>query len=303
MPKHRLTSPEKTPSPAPAAKRVRIPTEKVRAADAEKVHTKAKKSIPSKSANKTVISTEPLAEKDKLPPSNEDEGTTASKPDRRTRVEDVDDNGDDWEDVYEVDEDGRRVKAAPEPKKETADEELSRSSVVMYTAYSRTHVDRVSKTWTSVVYAFYKPDVAIVEDNEGHRAHVFRCVNRGCKHQVKRWLHRGDQYSTGNLRKHVKSCFGEEALQRATDSGSVGKAREGVKTYLRSGDLTTSFKRCGKGSVTYSVRQHTATETRYVSIQYSDQRIHMGRTAQRLYAGSLRASVPLQSWRIARSRS
>ena len=142
-----------------------------------------------------------------------------------------------------------------------------------------------------------------MESSTGHRAHVFHCANWGCKHQVKRWLHRGDQYSTGNLRKHVKSCFGEEALQRATDSGSVGKAHEGVKTYLRSGDLMTSFKRSGKGSVTYSVRQHMATKTQYMSIQYSDQMIHMGRTAQRLYAGSLRASVPLQLWRITHSRS
>lgn len=126
---------------------------------------------------------------------------------------------------------------------------------------------RLSKEWTSPVYAFYKAQVTIDED-KGRRAHVFHCANRGCDVSIKRWLDKKDRHSTGNLRKHVKVCFGEEAMGCADSAGSASKAREGVKKYLRSGDLTMSFTRSGKGKVTYSVRQHTRAETRYVTASH-----------------------------------
>lgn len=81
---------------------------------------------------------------------------------------------------------------------------------------------------------------------------------------MKCWLNKKDKHSTSNLRKHTKSCFGEEALRSADELGSVSHAHEGMKAYLRSGDLTTLFVRTGKGKVTYSVCQHTRTETRYI---------------------------------------
>ncbi|EPS92664.1 hypothetical protein FOMPIDRAFT_6817, partial [Fomitopsis schrenkii] len=120
---------------------------------------------------------------------------------------------------------------------------------------------RLSRDWSSVVYAFYHPDVKIHEAN-GKRAHVFRCLKGNCNARIRRWLDKTDKHSTGNLRKHVKACWGEEALASADALGSAQKAREGVKSYVRSGDLTLAFKRTGKGKITYSVRQHSRTETR-----------------------------------------
>ena len=114
------------------------------------------------------------------------------------------------------------------------------------------------------MYAFYKPEVTIRVNRDVKCAHEFHCANRGCKTTVTRWLDKKDKNSTGNLWKHVKKCWGTEALASADALGSATKARDGVKVYLRSGDLTLSFVRTGKGKVTYSVRQHTRNETRLV---------------------------------------
>ena len=123
-------------------------------------------------------------------------------------------------------------------------------------------VARLQKDWTSRIYAFYDPKVTIHYDKNGKYAHVFHCTNCGCKATIKRWQDTGDKGSTSNLQKHIIKCWGKDALDCATDSSSLKKAREGVKTYARSGDLTASFERAGKGKVSYSVRQHTPTETR-----------------------------------------
>ncbi|KAI0072567.1 hypothetical protein K474DRAFT_1678541, partial [Panus rudis PR-1116 ss-1] len=37
---------------------------------------------------------------------------------------------------------------------------------------------RLSKSWTSTVYSFYKADVSIIE-KDGRRGHVFACYNKG----------------------------------------------------------------------------------------------------------------------------
>ncbi|KAG2747584.1 hypothetical protein P692DRAFT_201716450, partial [Suillus brevipes Sb2] len=69
--------------------------------------------------------------------------------------------------------------------------------------------------------------------------------------------------STGNMRKHVKACWGEEILQMA-DQARNAKEVHGkiVKNFLRNGSITTAFECKGKGKVTYSHHQHTRTETR-----------------------------------------
>jgi hypothetical protein len=71
-----------------------------------------------------------------------------------------------------------------------------------------------------------------------------------------------DSNSTGNLRKHVKKCWGAEALQAAEDAEGINDARERVVDSLnRSGMITAAFEHKGKGKVTYSNRQHTSTKT------------------------------------------
>jgi hypothetical protein len=124
--------------------------------------------------------------------------------------------------------------------------------------------ERLSKKWQSQIYAFYKPTPEI-EYVDGRRCHVFSCVGKSCKYKCRRFLDKGDANSTGNLRKHAKSCWGDEAIKAAESARDVQVARESVvKSLLETGTITASFERKGKGKVTYSNRQHTKAETRYV---------------------------------------
>ena len=123
-------------------------------------------------------------------------------------------------------------------------------------------LERLSKKWQSPIYAFYNP-VPDIQYHDGRRCHVFKCSAVSCKYQCRRFLDKGDANSTGNLRKHVKSCWGADILRAAEDTGDVNVAREKVvSSIIETGSITASFERKGKGKVTYSNRQHTRTETR-----------------------------------------
>ena len=123
----------------------------------------------------------------------------------------------------------------------------------------------MQKHWTASVYAFFKPD-PLIEYVKGRRVHAFQCANTGCKHIVHRYLGGKDMASTVNMRKHVRSCWGKEALDRADASGSALNAREAVRTYRRTGDIKVAFGNIGKKTVTFSTHQHTPSETRYDSL-------------------------------------
>ena len=74
-----------------------------------------------------------------------------------------------------------------------------------------------------------------------------------------------DARSTGNMRKHAKVCWGDEVLKAADDAKNAEEVRTKiVASVLRNGSITASFERKGKGRVTYSHRQHTKSETRWV---------------------------------------
>jgi len=121
------------------------------------------------------------------------------------------------------------------------------------------------KEWTSPVYAFFDPIPQIVNIND-RRAHEFKCQAKGCKAKVRRFLDKGDARSTGNMRKHVRSCWGDEVLKAADDAKDANEVRQKiVGSVLRNGSITASFERKGKGKVTYSHRQHTRAETKYES--------------------------------------
>ena len=84
-----------------------------------------------------------------------------------------------------------------------------------------------------------------------------------CKYKCRRYLDKGDANSTGNLRKHVKTCWGGDVLKAAVDVDNVDVVREDIVVAINStGSITASFERKGKGKVTYSNRQHTRAETR-----------------------------------------
>ncbi|KAG1740006.1 hypothetical protein EDB19DRAFT_1580796, partial [Suillus lakei] len=83
------------------------------------------------------------------------------------------------------------------------------------------------------------------------------------------YLDKKDAKSTGNMRKHVKSCWGEAALQAAMELGNTAAARDGpIKSLLETRSIRTSFEWKGKGKVTYSHHQHTRAETRVEVVRW-----------------------------------
>jgi hypothetical protein len=170
--------------------------------------------------------------------------------------------------VYEVDDSDDDI--VPEKPAESAQAELSMQThhVLQYI----THLlfpDRLEKDWTSPIYVFFNRTPRI-EYVDRRRVHVFRCAASHCKarhgRDVRRFLDTGDARSTSGLRRHAKMCWGEEAVSAADNTKDLDGARavlakSGLK---RNGSITQAFERIGKDKVSYSHRQHTYTETRYV---------------------------------------
>jgi len=150
-------------------------------------------------------------------------------------------------------------------KEETAKEELGEGPSLS-SKYKLTLVttERLMKEWNSLIYAFFHPTPAI-EIINGHHAHVFECMAKGCKVCIRRFLNKKDARSTGNMQKHAKSCWGDDVLQACDEAKNVEEVRTKIVTsVLHNGSITASFKHKGKGKVTYSHRQHTRTETKWV---------------------------------------
>jgi hypothetical protein len=118
------------------------------------------------------------------------------------------------------------------------------------------------RDWNSPVYAFFgpTPDIAYIDNR---RCHIFKCLAKGCDHKVRRFLDKGDKASTGNMRKHIRSCWGEDILSQVVEVKNIEAARDLIGNHTKNGSITVSFKKKGKGKVTYSHRQHTRAETRY----------------------------------------
>src|SRR5271155_2442291 len=132
------------------------------------------------------------------------------------------------------------------------------------------YIGQMSQKWTSPVYVFFKPTPRI-EYKDGCACHVFECAANRCKakngHDVRRFLDKGDANSTGNLRKHAKICWGDEAVETADATKDLDAAKEVlVKSGIRDGSITAQFERIGKSKVTFSHREHTTTESRYLAL-------------------------------------
>jgi|ERR1700728_1883861 hypothetical protein len=128
-------------------------------------------------------------------------------------------------------------------------------------------IERLSKDWVSPIYVFFKPTPSIEYIN-GRRVHVFECTAPHCKgkangRKVRRYLDKTDAKSTSNLRKHAKICWGDEPVAAADATKDVHRAREALGKYKDS-SITAAFQRVAKSKVTYSHRQHTTIEARYV---------------------------------------
>ena len=128
--------------------------------------------------------------------------------------------------------------------------------------------EQLSKRWTSPIYVFFEPmpDIGYVA---GHRYHAFQCAGKNCNFESRRFLDKGDVNSTGNMHRHVKRCWGEEALKAAEAAENIGKARVMVVEALNeTRSISAAFECKGKGVVTYSNRQHTRAETRIELVRW-----------------------------------
>ena len=117
--------------------------------------------------------------------------------------------------------------------------------------------------WKSAIYAFYSP-VPTIGYVAGRHCHIFKCLGKSCKYQVRCFLDTGDKASMGNMRKHVKSCWGEDVLSTAQEAANLDVARKVIKGYAVNGSIVVAFEHKNKGKVTYLHRQHTKVETQYV---------------------------------------
>lgn len=155
---------------------------------------------------------------------------------------------------------------------ESAEAELSKFKLLEYLfrKYSIDNMlERLSKEWNSPIYVFFKPTPSI-EYIKGRRVHVFECSAKHCKgkgngRMVRRYLDTSDAKSTGNLRKHARVCWGEETVAAADQTRDINAARDALGK-RKDGSITEAFERLAKTNVTYSHRQHTTTETRWVFI-------------------------------------
>nr|GAT44897.1 predicted protein [Mycena chlorophos] len=155
-------------------------------------------------------------------------------------------------------------KAEKRPKKKVEDLKTDQEKQ----EYAEEELERLSKTWNSAAYAFFKwPPSADV--CKGRPAHVFTCARPKCNHQVNRYLDSSDKGSTSNMIRHIKGkCFGQAAWE-AADELSAKEARKNiVSPLLTTGKITTTFQRTGKGKVTFSSIPHTHAEIKAETLRW-----------------------------------
>jgi len=122
----------------------------------------------------------------------------------------------------------------------------------------------LKKDWNAPIYSFFHP-VPTIDYHKGRRFHEFTCAAKGCQKRIRRYLDKADAKSTGNLRKHAKKCWGIETVEAADKTKDASEARQsGITSGHPNGSITGLFERVGKGKGTFSHRQHTKMETKFV---------------------------------------
>ncbi|KIK12158.1 hypothetical protein PISMIDRAFT_70273, partial [Pisolithus microcarpus 441] len=129
------------------------------------------------------------------------------------------------------------------------------------TETSDAELERLKQEWSSPIYAFFVQEPTI-EYVTGQCSHVFWCMAKGCKKGVRWFLDKSDAQSTGNMRKHVRVCWGEDIFHQITQT----KNATAVKNYVKNGSIKVTLD-C-KGKVGYSHRQHTKIETRIEMVRW-----------------------------------
>ena len=114
----------------------------------------------------------------------------------------------------------------------------------------------------SPIYAFFEAPRLV--NQKGRPAHKFKCSRGGCAATVRRYLDKKDAGSTGNLRKHAKACWGSAAVDAADNAASADEVHKAIiLNILKDGSIAVAYK-LKKGTTTYSHRQHTCEQTKYV---------------------------------------
>jgi hypothetical protein len=96
----------------------------------------------------------------------------------------------------------------------------------------------------SPVYAFFHPKPQIDNDevNE-HHSHIFKCRGKSCKVSIRCFLDTMDARSTSNMCRHVRGCWGSEALDAADSTANADQVRTFiVDGLLKNGTITQSFE-------------------------------------------------------------
>ena len=94
----------------------------------------------------------------------------------------------------------------------------------------------------------------IIELN-GHHAHKFKCSSWGCKATICQFLDKKDAYSTRNMQKHIKACWGTDIMAIAETARNAEDVHTKiVKDILWNGNITVAFEQ--KHKVMYSPPTH-----------------------------------------------
>ena len=124
----------------------------------------------------------------------------------------------------------------------------------------------LKKDWTAPIYTFFNP-IPNIDYENGRCFHEFICRAKGCRKRICCYLDKKDARSTSILHKHTKLCWGPEAVEAADQTKDITEACSSVvKPLAKDGSITAIFERVAKGKVSYSHRQHTKTEAKYVPL-------------------------------------
>jgi hypothetical protein len=219
---------------------------------------KRKKTTTNKASKRARKAKSPTRVPSATPAESEDNGNT-SVPDEEGNVEMIDLISDGNS------RDGSDSGEGPERDNES-DVELGNILFLSITiVWLKLVTERMKKKWRAPIYGFFKPVPEIVYKDD-RRCHVFRCLADGCTNVVRRFVDRDS--STSNLIKHSKKCFGDNTVKAAMSAKNAMEVRNKVVgDVMKNGKLTAVFEKKDRQQrhVSYSHRQHSRVETRFVS--------------------------------------
>lgn len=117
--------------------------------------------------------------------------------------------------------------------------------------------DCLSRNWNAPCYSFFHP-VPEITHNKERRAHVFQCFNDKCCKKFRQFV---SDKSTGNLKCHAESCWGEDMVKVVGDVKD-GDRQKMLSQYAQMGMITAVFERVGKGAIMYSIRRLTKEQSK-----------------------------------------